>query len=169
MAHVRVELNMWLYRHLAIAITKRYLRDISGFFGEAEKEWEVRLKMAKEQNIYAWQAGHLHNTNATVYGLDAAYPSSLQPELLREFRAISTKWHTWLGFQKHVILQSPSHKSRPHENDQQTPTRKREREVDKDEALLSSETQKLKRMKADLERLMEIRREDKILREKYKV
>jgi len=41
--------------------------------------------------------------------------------------------------------------------------------VDKDEALLSSETQKLKRMKPDLEKLMEIRREDKILREKYKV
>ena len=169
-AHLRVEFNMWLYRHLAVAITKRYLREISGFFGEAEEEWEVRLKKAKEQDAYAWQTGHLHATNATVYGLDAAYPSRLQPELLREFRRISSRWHTWLGFMARGGTQEPLP---DHTNERgglmTTPTRKRIRDQLSDESLLSPETQRLKKMKIDLERLMEIRREEKMLREKYKV
>ena len=46
--------------------------------------------------VFAWQSGHRPLQRGTVYGLDGAYPSNLQPQLLRAFEWASVKWHEFL-------------------------------------------------------------------------
>ena len=46
---------------------------------------------------FAWQSGHRPNQRGTNYGIDAAYPDSLQPALLRVYQWASREWHCFLG------------------------------------------------------------------------
>jgi hypothetical protein len=44
----------------------------------------------------AWQSGHRPLQRGTTYGLDGAYPTQLQPALLRAYEWASTRWHEFL-------------------------------------------------------------------------
>jgi hypothetical protein len=45
---------------------------------------------------YAWQSGHRPLQRANTYGLDGAFPTHLQPSLLRVYQWVSTRWHEFL-------------------------------------------------------------------------
>jgi hypothetical protein len=45
---------------------------------------------------YAWQSGHRPLQRANTYGLDGAFPTHLQPSLLRVYEWVSTRWHEFL-------------------------------------------------------------------------
>jgi hypothetical protein len=46
--------------------------------------------------VLAWQSGHRPLQRGITYGLDGAYPSRLQPALLRAYEWASTRWHEFL-------------------------------------------------------------------------
>jgi hypothetical protein len=118
-------------------------------------------------DVYAWQTGHLRGTNNGHYGLDIAYPSQLQPELLDEYRRISGRWQEWLGFiRKEVIMLNAVN-----EDQAVTPTKLKrvEKNTEITDATESPESQKLRRMVRDLDRLMELSREERKLQEKYQI
>jgi hypothetical protein len=46
--------------------------------------------------VFAWQSGHRPIQRATTYGLDGAFPTQLQPALLRAYEWASTRWHEFL-------------------------------------------------------------------------
>jgi hypothetical protein len=46
--------------------------------------------------VFAWQSGHRPLQRGTTYGLDGAYPTQLQPALLRAYEWASTRWHEFL-------------------------------------------------------------------------
>jgi len=46
--------------------------------------------------VFAWQSGHRPLQRGTGYGIDGAYPDSLQPALLRVYYWASTEWHRFL-------------------------------------------------------------------------
>jgi len=48
--------------------------------------------------IFAWQSGHSLALEIRKYGIDKAYLSTLQPELLEWFHVISRAWQHYLGF-----------------------------------------------------------------------
>jgi hypothetical protein len=96
-AKLGVKLNIWAYRQIVIGIVKTHLQSIAPFWEKNEKECHRLLMQDKDRYIYAWQAGHQLVTSTENYGLDFAYPSHLQPGLLREYRRISLIWHHWLG------------------------------------------------------------------------
>lgn len=88
-----VELGVQIYRQLSIAITERHLAHISKPFNRFDdKTAEADLDVA-----LAWQSGHRPMQRGTSYGIDAAYPDSLQPALLRVYRWTSSIWHKFLG------------------------------------------------------------------------
>lgn len=67
------------YRQLSIAIIERHVRQISKPFDRyCDKGREKDLEV-----VFAWQSRHRPLLRGVVYGLDAAYPDSLQPSLLR--------------------------------------------------------------------------------------
>jgi hypothetical protein len=47
--------------------------------------------------IYAWQSGHNRITDISIYGLDNAFPTQMQPELLQQYLHISLQWHKYCG------------------------------------------------------------------------
>ena len=161
-------LSVWSYRHLASNVTKRYIKKIAGFFqvGEGDDtEWAREYTKERSQDVYAWQMGHTRKTNATIYGLDMAYPSQIQPELLDEYRCISVQWHDWLQFKqrnKRISIEGGS-------KEPMTPKKRKQTEDSEDgvDLNVSPESQRLKKMSKDLERLLELRREEKKLRERY--
>jgi hypothetical protein len=89
-ARLGVKINLWSYRHIAIAIAKEHLKEIAGHFAKDDALWERMLAQSKDRSVYAWQAGHQRATNASTYGLDQAYPGRLQPELLYEYPSYFT-------------------------------------------------------------------------------
>jgi hypothetical protein len=168
-AHLGVSLGVWSYRHLTVAVTRRYVKEVAGLFGFKDNEWEKHYEQERGRDVYAWQTGHLKDTNAGCYGLDVAYPSQLQPELLEEYRRISRRWQEWLGFRRreasmvNVVTNG---------NSLVTPT-KRKAGADNAPEIVdpkeSPESQKLRRMARNLERLRELRQEERALRETFQM
>ena len=161
-------LSVWSYRHFAAIVMKRLLKKIAGFFQVGEddnSEWAQQYAKERGKDVYAWQMGHTRTTNSMIYGLDAAYPSQMQPELLDEYCWISGEWQEWLGFRRKEPILMGVVSEKP-----VTPKKGRREEADDEQAWdpnVSPETQRLKKMSKDLSRLMEIRREERKLREKY--
>lgn len=94
-----VRINLWAYRHIAIAITRRHVKEIAAHFAKDDK--------ACERQLYAWnlldiicafQAGHELETEIANYALDRAYPNKLQPWLLGLYQLISDAWQEYWGF-----------------------------------------------------------------------
>jgi len=167
--YLGVSLSVWSYRHFAVAVTRKYIKEIAIFFAFGDDtEYEKQFEKERGMDVYAWQTGHLKGTNNGNYGLDVAYPSQLQPELLDEYRRISRRWQDWLGFiRKEIIMMNAVNENQP-----RTPTkRKRVDEIASEitDPKESPESQKLRRMARDLERLMELRREERKLRDKYQM
>ena len=76
----------------------------------------------------------------------------------------------WLGFeQKEAGVRQEKCDEEGVGKGPRAPSKRKEREDEVTDITVSPESQRLQKMKSDLERLMEIRREEKRLREKYKV
>ncbi|KAH7136196.1 hypothetical protein EDB81DRAFT_901850 [Dactylonectria macrodidyma] len=71
--------NVRLYRQLAIAVTKKHVREVHTLF-----------------NRYDDCSSDADINRGITYGLDRAYPFRLQPPLLRAYEWASTRWHEFL-------------------------------------------------------------------------
>lgn len=87
-----VEIGVQAYRQLSIAVTERHLAHLSSPFNRYDdKGADANIDVA-----FAWQSGHRPLQRGTCYGIDAAYPDSLQPALLRVYKWASGEWHRFL-------------------------------------------------------------------------
>jgi hypothetical protein len=77
-----------VYRQVSIAVTERHIKSLSQPFNRYDdRNPHVDIEVA-----FAWQSGHRPMQRGTSYGIDAAYPDSLQPALLRVYKWASTEW-----------------------------------------------------------------------------
>jgi hypothetical protein len=80
------------YRQLSIAVTEKHVKNISKPFNRFDdKSVDADLEV-----VFAWQSGHRPMERGVTYGLDGAFPDSLQPALLRVYEWASTEWHRFL-------------------------------------------------------------------------
>ncbi|KAJ9419471.1 hypothetical protein QL093DRAFT_2591076 [Fusarium oxysporum] len=84
--------NSQLFRQLCISITEKHVREIHQPFNRFDDVSEN----ADHNVIFAWQSGHRLLQRATTYGLDGAFPTALQPQLLESYEGASTRWHEFL-------------------------------------------------------------------------
>ena len=64
-----------LYRQLSIAITEKHVQEVHKPFNRCDDKGS-----GADPNVaFAWQSGHCPLQRATMYGLDGAFPSQLQP------------------------------------------------------------------------------------------
>ena len=76
------DIGIQVYRQLSIAITEKHVKQISRPFHLNDD----RSAQADMEVAFAWQSGHRPNQRGTSYGIDGAFPDSLQPALLRVYR-----------------------------------------------------------------------------------
>lgn len=91
--------NAQLYRQLTIGITERHVREIHkpfNRFDDVSAEADMNV-------VFAWQSGHRPIQRASVYGLDGAFPTQLQPPLLRAYEWASIRWHEFLHQPSKII------------------------------------------------------------------
>ncbi len=92
-----------VYRQLSIAITERHIKSICRPFNR----YDDKSADADIEVVFAWQSGHRPVQRGTSYGIDAAYPDSLQPALLRVYHWASCEWHRFLRIDSAVRLRIP--------------------------------------------------------------
>lgn len=81
-----------VYRQLSIAVTERHVKCISRPFDRNDdKRADAAIEVA-----YAWQRRHRPVQRGTTYGIDFAFPDSLQPALLEIYYWASRKWHKFI-------------------------------------------------------------------------
>lgn len=71
---------------------KKHVKQVANPFNQHDDK-------SKEADInvsFAWQSGHRPLQRGTTYGLDGAFPNSLQPALLRVYEWASNEWHEFL-------------------------------------------------------------------------
>jgi hypothetical protein len=101
--HQRV--NAQCYRQLSIGVTEKHVQEVFQPFNRHDD----RTASADRNVVFAWQSGHRPVQRSTTYGLDGAFPSQLQPALLRVYEWASTRWHEFLGLpSKHLPVGSQS-------------------------------------------------------------
>lgn len=84
--------NIQLYRQLTIRVTDKHVQDVHRPFNRFDDQGpNADLNVA-----FAWQSGHRPIARVTNYGLDGAFPTQLQPSLLRAYEWVSTRWHEFL-------------------------------------------------------------------------
>jgi hypothetical protein len=84
--------NIQLYRQLTIGVTDKHVQDVHQPFNRFDDQGpDADLNVA-----FAWQSGHRPIARATNYGLDGAFPTQLQPSLLRAYEWVSARWHEFL-------------------------------------------------------------------------
>jgi hypothetical protein len=88
-------LSVKIYRQVSIAITEKHVQDIAKPFNH----YDDRSKDADINVVFSWQSGHRPLQRGTTYGIDGAFPDSLQPALLRVYEWASDKWHKYLQLQ----------------------------------------------------------------------
>jgi hypothetical protein len=71
-----------VYRQVSIAVTERHIKSLSQPFNR----YDDKSSHADIEVAFAWQSGHRPMQHGTSYGIDAAYPDSLQPALLRVYK-----------------------------------------------------------------------------------
>ncbi|KAL6789482.1 hypothetical protein GGI42DRAFT_347252 [Trichoderma sp. SZMC 28013] len=87
------------------AINSRLLRQLC--IGITEKH------DANRNVVFAWQSGHRPLQRGVTYGLDGAFPTRLQPQLLELYEWASTRWHEFLHLPS-KITSTGSHQAQPH-------------------------------------------------------
>ena len=87
------DIGIQVYRQLSIAITEKHVKQISRPFHLNDD----RSAQADMEVAFAWQSGHRPNQRGTSYGIDGAFPDSLQPALLRVYRWTSDQWHRFIN------------------------------------------------------------------------
>jgi hypothetical protein len=88
----RQSVNVRTYRQLAIAVTEKHVREVYTPFNR----YDDCSDDADINAIFAWQSGHRPLQRGITYGLDGAYPSRLQPSLMRCYEWASVRWHEFL-------------------------------------------------------------------------
>src|SRR5947209_6049198 len=92
-------IGVHLYRQLSIAITEKHLKHLARpFDGHNDQSPAASVEVA-----FAWQSGHHPLQRGVNYGLDGAFPDTLQPAL-RVYEWLSTEWHRYLGHQSKPIF-----------------------------------------------------------------
>ena len=81
-----------LYRQLSIAVTEKHVRQILTPLDLNDN----RSSTADLNVVFAWQSSHRPKIWSDNYGLDGAFPNSLQPSLLRAYEWASVRWHRFL-------------------------------------------------------------------------
>lgn len=84
--------NSQLFRQLCIGISEKHVREVY----EPFNRFDDRGEKADRNVVFAWQSGHRPLQRGTTYGLDGAFPTTLQPQLLHLYEWASTRWHDFL-------------------------------------------------------------------------
>ncbi|KAM0539907.1 hypothetical protein ACHAO7_011711 [Fusarium culmorum] len=84
--------NSQLFRQLCIGITEKHVREVYEPFNRFDDTGAA----ADRNVVFAWQSGHRPLQRGTTYGLDGAFPTKLQPQLLHLYEWASTRWHEFL-------------------------------------------------------------------------
>lgn len=58
--------------------------------------FDDRSASANRNVVFAWQSGHCPLQRGMTYGLNGAFPTKLQPQLLELYEWASTRWHEFL-------------------------------------------------------------------------
>jgi hypothetical protein len=88
-----------LYRQLSIGITEKHVQEIH----EPFNRYDDKSERADVNVVFAWQSGHRPIERASTYGLNGAFPTKLQPALLRLYEWASTRWHEFLHQASKVV------------------------------------------------------------------
>jgi hypothetical protein len=89
-SHFPTPITLSLYRQAALAIAKRFIRELVQAINFYEPS-----QASDATNVLALGAGHHPRILLTAYAIDSAYPTRLQPELLELYRRLSTLWQEW--------------------------------------------------------------------------
>jgi len=88
-----VSFGVQIYCQLLIGVTEKHVNHISRPFNR----YDDKSASADIAVAFAWQSGHRPLQRGTTYGINAAYPDSLQPALLRVYCWASKEWQGFLG------------------------------------------------------------------------
>ena len=81
------------YRHISIGIVRQHVKPIAKPFNlYDDRSTSADITTA----VFSWQSSHRPLQGASTYGLNSAFPTTLQPELLNAYRAVSLIWQKWL-------------------------------------------------------------------------
>ena len=94
---------------MAIGISRRYLRGSTAFQGDESEEKEGNEETA-EASIADEQAGHTSHVAGLVYARGIMEQAGAVADKRQQFRASSTDWHRFLGFQLDVDQSEKSRK-----------------------------------------------------------
>jgi hypothetical protein len=95
----REPVNSRLFRQICIGITEKHVAEVHKPFNRFDDE----SSMADRNVVFSWQSGHRPMQRASTYGLDGAFPSKLQPALLRVYEWASVRWHEFLHQPSRVL------------------------------------------------------------------
>ncbi|SCO92584.1 uncharacterized protein FRV6_16712 [Fusarium oxysporum] len=84
--------NSRLLRQICIGITEKHVREVFQPFNR----FDDRSKDAHRNVVFAWQSGHRPLQRGFTYGLDGAFPTTMQPQLLNLYEWASLRWHEFL-------------------------------------------------------------------------
>lgn len=79
-------------RQLSVGISEKHVREVHQPFNR----FDDRTDAANRNVAFAWQSGHRPLQRARSYGLDGAFPTQLQPQLLERYMWVSSRWHEFL-------------------------------------------------------------------------
>ncbi|KAH6881152.1 hypothetical protein B0T10DRAFT_518867, partial [Thelonectria olida] len=85
-------ITLRLLRQLCIGIADKHVREVSRPFNR----FDDRTDKADRGVVFAWSSGHRPLQRARTYGLDGAFPTQLQPQLLERYEWVSVRWHEFL-------------------------------------------------------------------------
>lgn len=95
-------LTIQSYRNIAIGISRRFMRGSTAFKaddGEENKEWDEENTAAR---IADEQAGHSSHVAGLIYARGVMEMAGVVADKRQQFRASSTDWHRFLGFQSAI-------------------------------------------------------------------
>ncbi|EXA29414.1 hypothetical protein FOVG_19097 [Fusarium oxysporum f. sp. pisi HDV247] len=84
--------NSRLLRQICIGITEKHVREVFQPFNR----FDDRSKDAHRNVVFAWQSGHRPLQRGFTYGLDGAFSTTMQPQLLDLYEWASLRWHEFL-------------------------------------------------------------------------
>ncbi|KAJ5293540.1 uncharacterized protein N7443_009493 [Penicillium atrosanguineum] len=89
------------YRQISIAVAEKHVQTAS----RCLNRFDDKSAQANPDVVFAWQSGHRPLQRAQTYGLDGAFPTKLQPALLRVYETASHAWHDFLYPQSRGTVQ----------------------------------------------------------------
>jgi hypothetical protein len=101
-------LNIQTYRHVAIAISRKYLKTRSAFIGNNGDGGSEKDEPGSLDTIYEEQAGHTAWTGETVYARLIGELTGTTASKRQRFQRSSMEWHAFLGFHPRSTGSTPS-------------------------------------------------------------